>query len=191
LPRFSARRRIPAQAFGLKKNRGGRFPTSKMCDNEDSTTTLGYSKVLSVKDAVRELVPALCQRPEDGTKVPSSSRRQDTGDVFPDDPAWPKSVNQSAKDESEVSSGVSESPAKTGDRERLARGAADDEVDVSGFEPPAFVLREVAIVLHSRVMVREDRAWERFNLAEPDRGPAHVVPSDGRSLYAAANRQVA
>jgi hypothetical protein len=71
---FPARRRIPAHAFGLKKNRGGNVPTSKTCDNEDSTTALGNSEVLSVQDPVGPPIPELFQRPEEGTKVPSSVR---------------------------------------------------------------------------------------------------------------------
>ena len=72
-PRFSARRRIPAHAFALKKNRCGTTPVSKVSDNEHTTASLGHSEVLSVQHSVCEPVPELPQRPEDGTKIPSSS----------------------------------------------------------------------------------------------------------------------
>jgi hypothetical protein len=81
LPRFSARRRIPAQAFALKKYRRGAAPVSKMSDNEHTASALGdgalqavHSDVLSVQNSVGEPIPEFDQSPEDGTKVPSSSR---------------------------------------------------------------------------------------------------------------------
>jgi hypothetical protein len=39
-PRFSARRRIPAQALALKKYRRGRSPVSKISDNEHTPSSL-------------------------------------------------------------------------------------------------------------------------------------------------------
>ena len=129
LPLLSALRRMPAQAFGLKKNRGGNVPTSKTCDNEDATTALGYSEVLSVQDPVGPPIPELFQRPEEGTKVPSSSRRQDARDIFPDDPAGTEFVSESKKDEGEVAAGVGESFAQAGDGEGLARSSSDQKVD--------------------------------------------------------------
>lgn len=68
LPRRSARRRMPLHAVGLKKNRGGTGPVSKMSDNEDATPALGYSKVLSVKNAVGPPIPEFCQSTEEGAE---------------------------------------------------------------------------------------------------------------------------
>jgi hypothetical protein len=72
LPLRSALLNIPAHAVGLKKNLGGSTPVSKTRDNEDSTATLGDSEVLSVQDPHGEPVAELHQRPEEGTKVPST-----------------------------------------------------------------------------------------------------------------------
>ena len=72
-PRFSARRRIPAHAFGLKKNLGG-TSVSKMSDNEHSTASLGDSEVASVQHSVGPPIPEIAQRPEDVSHVPSSVR---------------------------------------------------------------------------------------------------------------------
>jgi hypothetical protein len=58
--------------LALKKNRCGGSVISKISDKEHTATSLGNSKVLSVKHSVGETIPELCQRPEDGTKVPSS-----------------------------------------------------------------------------------------------------------------------
>jgi hypothetical protein len=48
LPRFSARRSIPAQAFPLKKNRGGIKPVSSTCDNEHAAASLGQAEELGI-----------------------------------------------------------------------------------------------------------------------------------------------
>lgn len=69
---FLARRRIPKQAFALKKYRSGTEPVSRTCDNEDTAAPLWNSEELSVKNSVGEPIPEFCQRPEEGTKVPSS-----------------------------------------------------------------------------------------------------------------------
>ena len=78
-PRFSARRRIPAQALALKKYRCGTSPVSKTSDNEHTLPSLGdgtpvavHSHKLSVKNPVGEPIPDVPQEPEEGTKVPSS-----------------------------------------------------------------------------------------------------------------------
>ena len=79
MPRFSARRRIPAQALALKKYRCGTSPVSKTSDNEhtlpslwDGTPVAVHSHKLSVKNPVGEPIPDVPQEPEEGTKVPSS-----------------------------------------------------------------------------------------------------------------------
>jgi len=50
LPRFSARRSIPAHAFALKKNLGGMDVVSSTCDNEHTAASLGQSEILSVEN---------------------------------------------------------------------------------------------------------------------------------------------
>jgi hypothetical protein len=113
-----------------------------MRDNEDSTTTLGDSKVLSVQDSPCDAIPEFDQRPEEGTKVPPSSRRQDTGDIFPDDPAGLEFVSQPKKGESEVAPGVGKSFAESCDGEGLAGCASDQKVDCSTLEGPGLVFGE-------------------------------------------------
>jgi hypothetical protein len=51
LPLDSARRRIPAQAFGLKKNRGATGPVSSIEETEHATAPLRHSEPLRVKHA--------------------------------------------------------------------------------------------------------------------------------------------
>jgi hypothetical protein len=107
LPRFSARRRIPAHAFALKKNRDGIEPVSSTCDNEHTAASLGQAEILGVEGPPRD-----CSR---GSKHTTSVRpfspwrderlifagksskkaaegvvggRKDSGDVFPKDNGW-------------------------------------------------------------------------------------------------------
>jgi len=53
-PRFSARRRIPAHAFELKKYCGGIEPLTSTCDNDDTTASLGQAEILGVSDSPRD-----------------------------------------------------------------------------------------------------------------------------------------
>jgi hypothetical protein len=64
---------MPAHAVALKKNRCGRTPVSKVSDNKHTSASLGHSEVLSVKNSVCEPIPEFCHRPEEGTKVPSTT----------------------------------------------------------------------------------------------------------------------
>jgi len=70
LPRFSARRRIPRAAFGLKKYLRG-TSVSKMSDNEHTAAALGHSEILSVKNPPAHAIPEFDQPSKDGGKVPS------------------------------------------------------------------------------------------------------------------------
>jgi hypothetical protein len=74
LPLRSARRRIPAQAFALKKYRRGRSPVSKISESEDATAALWYSGILSVKNPVGEPIPEFRQPSKEGAKIPSFVR---------------------------------------------------------------------------------------------------------------------
>jgi hypothetical protein len=120
---------MPRQAVALKKNRCGTSPVSKMSDNEDATAALRYSCELRVDGSIGPLEPEFAQRPEEGTKVPSASRRQDTGDVFPDEVARPDAINQAEIDEGEVSAGVCEPLSEACDGEGLAGGSAHENVN--------------------------------------------------------------
>jgi hypothetical protein len=80
LPLRSARRRMPLQAFALKKYRGGTGPVSKMSDNEETPASLRdgawkavCSDKLSIQNSPPDVaIPAFDQAPEDGTKIPSA-----------------------------------------------------------------------------------------------------------------------
>lgn len=122
LSRLSARRRIPRQAFGLKKYRGGTSPVSKTSDNEHTPSSLRdspskpvHSHELSVNDPIGPPIPEFFQPPEDGAKRPSAVLRQDTGDVLPNDPFGTVAISDSKKSESEVPAWVSQAFAQSRD----------------------------------------------------------------------------
>ena len=53
MPRFSARFKIPRQAFALKEYFSG-AETSKICDNRESTTTLGRARFDQISVVVHD-----------------------------------------------------------------------------------------------------------------------------------------
>jgi hypothetical protein len=133
---------MPAAAFAERKNLGGIGPFSKMSDNEDPPATLRHrppsarvsmqrtaSNALRVEGPIGPLVPEFSQRPEDGSKIPSSVRRQNTGDVFPQEPLDLEVVREREEREREVSSGVCETFSETGNGEGDARRASDQKVN--------------------------------------------------------------
>jgi hypothetical protein len=83
-PRLSARRRMPAQAFGESEYFSGTF-ASKICDNEHATPSLCHSEPLAVQHTPRNVdCPTLRKRPENNRKISSSVRRESAGHVLPD-----------------------------------------------------------------------------------------------------------
>ena len=57
-----------------------------MADNEDATTTLGYSEVSSVENPVGDPIPEFCQRPEYGSQIPPVIGGQESRDVLTEEP---------------------------------------------------------------------------------------------------------
>jgi hypothetical protein len=180
-PRRSARRRIPAQALGLKKYRRRTPPISKISDNEHTTSSLGdgarvavHSDILSVEHSVGETIPALCQPAEDGAESPSSVQRQDAGDVLPSDPTGAKAASKAAKLERQVATVVIEPTTESRDAERLARGSTDEKID-------SCILSlsdrgEIAMARDLWVVMRKHGSGEWFDLREESRLPAQWLP---------------
>jgi hypothetical protein len=149
-----------------------------MCDNEDPTTTLGDSEVLSVKNSPRKPKPELPQGREEAVEISSPRRCENARNVFPQNPFGFDAVSQRQKCECEISSWVFESFSKACDAEGLAWGPSNKNIDCSGFDWPFFELGEVAIVRCIGEAVFEDCGWERFDFTEANRLPAHVFPSN-------------
>jgi hypothetical protein len=87
------------------------------------------SDALRVQGSIGPLEPEFSQRPEEGTKVPSASRRQDAGDVFPQEPLDLEVVREREEREREVSSGVFKPFAEARDGEGLTGSASDKKVN--------------------------------------------------------------
>jgi preprotein translocase subunit SecD len=85
-PRLSARRSIPAAAFGLKEYFGWAWGT-KMSDNVDTAASLGDSEMLAVQDSPRQTIPALGNRFEDDPHVLTFVRRQEARNILNNEPA--------------------------------------------------------------------------------------------------------
>jgi len=94
-PRRLARRKIPLAPLGLKQYFARCGPVSKTADNEHTVASLGYAEVLSVQHSVGPPIPALPQRPDDGTHsspvgchapAPAGSAFGEVGDAGGKDP---------------------------------------------------------------------------------------------------------
>ena len=179
---------MPLQAVALKKNRCGTSPVSKISDNEHAAAALWNSEVLSVQNSVGEPIPEFAQRPEDGTKVPSAVRGQDTRDVFPDDPARPFAVSKSHELKGQVATVVVQSASEASNAEGLAGGASNEKVDLAILVP--FDGGEVAVQRHAGIVVFEHGARERLDLGEGGGRPAERMPCKGCGFDAGADRDV-
>ncbi len=181
LARFAARRSIPAQAFALKKYRRGTTPVSKMSDNEDTTAPLGHSEELSVQHSPGATIPELRQRPEDGAEVAPAVRRQNAGNVFPNDPAGPKAASKPTKLDGQVATRIIQAASSSRDGERLTGSASDKHVDWTGTVSDE---REVAKILDVRKSVRQQRRAERIDFGKPHWAEAKRSPGNRDRLDA-------
>src|SRR5208282_762673 len=129
LYRSGIRLRIWAKAASLKENRSRPSPVSKMSDNEDPAPSLGNSEMLSVQHSVGEPVPEFPQRPEDGAKGSPAVVRQDTGDVFPENPLGFLDASNSEKVEGQDATRIIQPKPLSSLGEGLAWGSADEQVD--------------------------------------------------------------
>lgn len=118
-----------SQCGTLKECRCGRSPISKMSDNEDAPPSLWNSEVLRVKHSVGEPIPEFSQAPEKGTKVPSSVRRQDAGDVLPHQPSGAEAVSQPKIFERELTALITHSFSESRNAEGLTWGSSDEKID--------------------------------------------------------------
>jgi hypothetical protein len=206
LSRLAARRRIPAQALGLKKYRCRWAPVSKISDKEhtlpslrDGTRVRFHSDMLSVQDTPACRIPALLQGVEEGPEItvfvtfPSSIRDslilRRTGpagmcarDILPYEPPGTKSLSKETKVERQIAARVIQPASLAGDGEALAGGASHEKVDwrniVRG-DPS-----EVAEIRHMRKTVREHRTREWFDFGERDGLPAQRPPGNRGGLDA-------
>lgn len=159
-----------------------------MSDNEHAAAALWNSEELSVKHSVGEAIPEFDHAPENGTKVPSSIRRQDAGHVLPNQPPGPFAVSQPKIFERQVTAVVIQAAAAAGEAEGLAGGSADKKVNwpiVVGSNR-----REIAVARHVGIMVCQNGAGERLDFAERGRRPSERMPGDGCGFNARADGEI-
>jgi len=184
-PRFSARLKMPAQAFGLKKYRGGTCPASKTSHNEHATTLLGDSEAASVKSSPRIPIPEEVQAPDEGAKISSAVTRKDAGDVFPNEPPGAIAAKDFKIDEREISPRVTKARAKAGHAEGLARGSSDENIE--NCIGPAPEVQQVAEVRDLGIVMGEHGAWEGRDLGKEDGIEAERQPRHRRGFDPAAD----
>lgn len=89
---------------------------------------MGHSEELSVKHSPRKRKPAVFQLPEQGAKGSPFVLRQNSWDVFPENPAGTKLAHSSNKFEHEPTSGIIDSEALSRDGEGLAGASPHNDI---------------------------------------------------------------
>lgn len=212
-PLFPARRRIPAQAVSLKKNRGSIFPVSSVEDSEHAAPALRHSEPLRVKHApfdktgvtqrhafrapavCGDIEAASCHRASHDSKISAPVAAEGSWYVLPDEP--PCSAKMSSCIEypylfvEEAGACAGEAIALPGYRQVLAGRTAHHHVDTTE-RSDALVgdVGDAAKVRHVGVVVRQHGARERLNFSEPDRLPSKWVPCHCRRLDAGEQAQI-
>lgn len=127
-PRFVARRRIPAAAFGLKEYLLDTCGC-RTADKEHTTATLGDSKILAVQHAVADHRPALPKSFQDRGHVPSAARAKQPWDIFKEPPHRLDGVRDPDDFPEEAGAFPGESGPLAGNAEVLAGEAAAEEIN--------------------------------------------------------------
>lgn len=167
LPRFSARRRIPAAALGLKKNLSGTVSRSTSGNDEDTAPTLGDSEVTAVQHSPGEVVkPDVAQRPQNDCEISATGGTEQAGDILKEEPSSRsnKLVGNAGELEEQDGSVVGESSSLASDAESLTGRASTEEINTAGGLIASTVgdlspvgrlrLRESACQLNARTGVR-------------------------------------
>lgn len=159
-----------------------------MCDNKDTTASLGNSEVLSVKHPVGPPIPEFCQSTEELSESISSIGK-DAGDVFPDHPAGAALCNEAKEGESEVPAWVSKALSKSCDAKGLAGCSSDKSINC--WDVPGVMQSEIAEVGDGRVVMREDGAGECRDFRKGNGLPPERMPGDSGGFDARADGEVA
>ena len=170
-----------------------------MCDKEHALASLWASEILQVKNPVGEPKPALCQRPEEGSKSPSSVCRQDTNDIFPKYPLDVEALSQLNKLKCEPPLIAVKPLTKSCNGIRLAgRSSAKESnrliwVRACGNGFAGFIVAcgrgnagKVTIIGSGWIVVAQHGAGVGFNLGVEHGLEAEFVPCRAKSLSAGA-----
>jgi hypothetical protein len=88
-----------------------------MSDNEHATAPLWNSEILCIESPPGALIPDVAHCPEEGTKVPSSSRTKEAGDVLEKKPTGAQAFNHAKGVEGQVTARVIQAEALSSDGE--------------------------------------------------------------------------
>lgn len=114
LPRFDARRRMPAAARADSENLGGAegckmsvrvVGTASHANDEDSPSTLGHSEVASVEHPPRDAIPEVDHRTEERRHVSPSMTGEEARDVLQEDKRGSVSGHKVEEGEGEAGAG--------------------------------------------------------------------------------------
>jgi len=98
-------------------------------DNEHTAASLGHSVVLSVEHPIGPPIPEFFQRPEDGSHVPSSVRRQKSRDVLDENPSGSNLINDTHELVEESAPLASQPSTASSHAEVLAGESSSDKVN--------------------------------------------------------------
>jgi hypothetical protein len=130
-----------------------------MSDNEEAVASLGDAEVLRVKAPKDPPIPALPQRPEDGSKIPPAVGRQKAADVLENHPAGTQLASDAKELPEQPASLSTQARTASSHAEVLAGEAAAEEVN--GSERCAADFAHISVTLHVRPVEGEDRAGVR------------------------------
>ena len=128
-----------------------------MCDKEDPSSTLGQgfraSCAFSIQHSPSKTIPALSQRPDEGSEIPASVAVKDTFNIFPDEVAWLEPINKADKCKGKVAPWVGKSFPVASNAEGLAGASTNEKVNCSGLDIPLGVLGNVSIIFRFWVVM--------------------------------------
>jgi hypothetical protein len=132
LPRFAARRKMPAAARGDRKNLAGAVGSSTSArvtrgQDEYSPSSLRHAEIASVEDSVSHAIPEFGKPPEKDGEISSAVGGEETGNVLQEDPRRSVSFHKLEVGEGEAGASAVESSSLAGDAEVLAGEAAGPE----------------------------------------------------------------
>jgi hypothetical protein len=181
LPRFSALRKIPCAALGLKKNLLGTW-LSKTSDNEHTSASLGDSEVLRVKHTPRQTITEFIQGFEDDSEIVSVSRRKEAGHVFENKPSRPKLSQDSDNLPEQAALSAAQSCSFSGHRQVLAGESSGNNINCSEFVDSFLTaLEDIVITLRIRKSRLQNRDAERLFFHLPDRAKSRLLKTNVKS----------
>jgi hypothetical protein len=157
-----------------------------MSDKEHALAPLRNPEELCVRACPCARIPALIHRPEEGTKVPSRIRRQQSRDVFKHEPCRAYSSNNSKGDEGQDAARVIHSSSFSRNAEGLAGASENKDIWFPMRQGPLAEVggRNIPEVDGFRMAMRQHGGRERLDLRAPQTLPPEAFRGHLRSADA-------